>query len=100
MSKVRKIFENAVVGFVCATTPRCHEITRLISKSREQPLGVITALRMKAHYKICVWCARYRDQVALISELGKNFPEAEDAAPGLTEEAKARIAEAVKKAAI
>jgi hypothetical protein len=52
---------------------------------------------MRMHYKVCLWCERYRDQVALISELSKEFPESDHGAPGLTEEAKARIGDAVRR---
>lgn len=97
MSKIRNILGGIVVGFVCAITPRCREMTRLISMDQEKPVHAITALRMKLHYKVCVWCERYRDQVALISELSKEFPESDHGAPGLTEEAKERIGDAVKK---
>jgi hypothetical protein len=97
MSKIRTILGGIVVGFVCATTPRCREMTRLISMERDAPVGAITAFRMRMHYKVCVWCERYRDQVALISELSKEFPEADHGAPSLTEEARERIADALKK---
>lgn len=97
MSKIRTILGRIAVGFVCATTPRCREMTRLISMDREVPVGAITALRMRMHYKVCVWCERYRNQVALISELSKEFSESDHGAPGLTEEARERIGDAVKK---
>jgi len=97
MSKIRTILGGIAVGFVCATTPRCREMTRLISMDRDAPVNAITALRMRMHYKVCLWCERYRDQVALISELSKEFPESDHGAPGLTEEAKARIGDAVRR---
>jgi hypothetical protein len=97
MSKIRTILGGIAVGFVCATTPRCREMTRLISMDKEVPVSAITALRRRMHYKVCVWCERYRDQVALISELSKEFPESDHGAPSLTEEARERIADAVKK---
>lgn len=97
MSKVRTILGGIAVGFVCATTPRCREMTRLISMDRDVPVSAVTALRMRMHYKVCVWCERYRDQVALISELSKEFPESDHGAPGLSGEARERIGDAVKK---
>jgi hypothetical protein len=97
MSKIRTILGGIAVGLVCAITPRCREMTRLISMDRDVPVSGITALRMRLHYKVCVWCERYRDQVALISELSKKFPESDHGAPGLTEEARERITDAVKK---
>ena len=61
------------------------------------PVSAVTALRMRMHYKVCVWCERYRDQVALISELSKECPESDHGAPGLSGEARERIGDAVKK---
>ena len=85
-----------MVGFVCATTPRCNEMARLISQDKEEPVSAIMAFRMKFHYKVCVWCERYRDQVAVISELSKAFGEADSGTPSLTIEAKERMSDAVK----
>jgi hypothetical protein len=92
-NKMAKIWS----GVVCVITPRCHHMTRLISQEREHPVDPLTGLRMKLHYKVCVWCERYRDQIALISELSKKFSESVPPCHDMGEDAKLRIHEAVKK---
>ena len=47
-------------------TPRCHEMTRLISQSMEHPLPLRTRISMRLHYLICIWCERYRNQLRLL----------------------------------
>jgi hypothetical protein len=96
MSWLKNSVNQIWVAIVCVATPRCHEMTRLISQERERPHDPITGLRIKLHYKVCVWCERYRDQVGLISELSKNFPETAPPCYKLGEDAKKRIDEALK----
>jgi hypothetical protein len=87
------------VGLMCLITPRCHEMTRLISAEREKPHSGITKLRMRWHYGICVWCKRYHDQIGLLGMLGRAFPEesSEHGKSQLTDDAKARLKEALTR---
>ena len=101
IAQVKKIISQALVGVICAITPRCHEMTRLISAEREEPLSWLTKLRMRWHYGICVWCVRYRDQLGLLGRLLRAFPE-ESCGHGenlLTDEAKVRLKEALTRQA-
>ena len=99
IAQVKKIMSQALVGVICAITPRCHEMTRLISAEREEPLSWLTKLRMRWHYGICVWCVRYRDQLGLLGRLLRAFPE-ESCRHGknkLTEDAKVRMKNALRR---
>ena len=51
---------------ITAYTPRCHDITLLISESMERPLPLRTRLAMRIHYLACVWCERYNDQLGFL----------------------------------
>ena len=84
---------------MCLSTPRCHEMTRLISAEREKPHSRITKLRMRWHYGICVWCKRYHDQIGLLGRLSRAFPEesGEHGKSQLTDDAKARLKEALTR---
>jgi hypothetical protein len=73
IARVKKLIGQALVGVICAVTPRCREMTRLISAEREEPLSWFTRLRMRWHYRICVWCARYRDQIGLMGRLSRTL---------------------------
>lgn len=61
-------FRNAFVTLIVKITPRCVEMTRLISRSMDARLPIATRLRMRLHYLICVWCARYLKQIQFIHD--------------------------------
>jgi hypothetical protein len=97
---VKNLFSKAWELLVLFITPRCHEMTRLISTEREKRHSIITRLRMKWHYGICIWCKRYHDQLGLLGKLSRAFPE-ESCGHGdkqLTDEARARLKESIKRA--
>ena len=85
-------------GVVCILTPRCHEMTHLISEENEKSHSWLTRLRMRRHLGVCIWCQRYQDQIGLIGKLCRMFAE-ESPTQGeiqLSDEAKARLKEALK----
>ena len=59
-------WKTKLVMFIAKHTPKCHDITRLISQSMEAPLPLRARVAMRIHYLICVWCERYRDQLGLM----------------------------------
>ena len=67
-----------LVNFIATHTPRCHDMTRLISESMERPLPLHKRLAMRAHYLICVWCKRYRDHVGFMRNMLRSCPEGEN----------------------
>lgn len=98
---MRAWFGKIKSGVICLITPRCHEMTRLISAEREKPHSLLTKMRMRWHYGICVWCKRYHDQVGLLGKLSRMFSEetCEHGAPRITDDAKARMKEALSRQA-
>jgi hypothetical protein len=50
-------------------------MTRLVSLSMDQKLPLITRIRMRLHYGICVWCERYAQQIAFLKAAARSFPE-------------------------
>ncbi len=91
-------WKTKLVMFIARHTPKCHDITRLISESMEHPLPLRTRIAMRIHYRICVWCERYRDQLEFLRTALKSCPEqGGDAMRGnLSAEARARLKIAVK----
>jgi len=92
-------WRTKVVMFIATHTPKCHDITRLISQSMEHPLPLRTRIAMRVHYLICVWCERYRDQLQLMRKALHVCPK-EDAErmPGeLPSAAKDRLKTALKR---
>lgn len=98
ITKIKSWFYKIHVALICAVTPRCHEMTRLISAGHEKPHSLITNLRMRWHYGICIWCKRYHDQLGLLGKLSRLFAEesCEHGANQFSDDAKARMKEALR----
>ncbi len=91
-----KIFEplkTRWVVWVWNHTPNCAEMSRLASRSFEQPLALRTRLKMRLHYVICAWCKRYFMQLRFLHEAAPHFGEYEGHLPtrSLSAEARGRI---------
>lgn len=86
-------WKRKVVMFIAEHTPKCHDITRLISESLDVPLPLRTRIAMKFHYLICVWCERYRDQLGFLREALHSCPDrgAEKMRGGLSPDARSRL---------
>lgn len=99
--KIKSWFSKSCVGLICVTTPRCLEMTRLISAEQEKPNSFIMRLRMRLHCGICVWCQRYRDQLGLLGKLSRMFAEEspKHGAAQLSDDAKARMKAALRNEA-
>jgi hypothetical protein len=74
-------WKTKVVMFIAKHTPKCHDITRLISESLDRPLPLRTRIKMRIHYLICVWCERYRDQLGFLRKALHSCPEHEENKP-------------------
>jgi hypothetical protein len=81
------------VVWVWNHTPNCAEMSRLASRSLEQPLSLRTRLKMWLHYLICVWCKRYFKQLTFLRKAAPHSGEHAGLLPsrGLSAEAKQRI---------
>lgn len=86
-------FKSILTLPVWLVTPRCHEMTRLISKEKESSNGLVTDLRMRLHFSFCLWCRRYRDHLGLIDGFCREFIDSphDHNSPALSDEAKARM---------
>ncbi len=91
-------WKTKLVMFVAEHTPKCHDITRLISQSLDLPLPLRTRLAIKIHYDICIWCERYRDQLGFIGKALQSCPEegADKMRGRLSPEARTRLKIAVQ----
>jgi hypothetical protein len=87
-------WKTRVVTFIATHTPKCHDMTRLISQSVERPLPLRTRFAMRAHYLICVWCERYRDQLGLVRKALRSCPERDN---HLSVDARGRMKEALRR---
>ena len=53
-------------------TPNCSEITRLASRSFEQPLPTHARWKIQLHRLICAWCHRYVKQLKFLPRASSN----------------------------
>lgn len=81
------------VVWVWTHTPNCAEMSRLASRSLEQPLPFGLRCRMRLHHLICVWCHRYEKHLRFLRRTAPRLPEETGTAdqPGLSPEARQRI---------
>ena len=88
------------VRFVARVTPRCHDMTRLLSESMDHPLPWRTWVRMQLHFTVCVWCSRYARQLRQIRTFSRMFPEkaGDHGTETLPVGSRERLKEAVRKA--
>jgi hypothetical protein len=49
-------------------TPPCTDVTRHISKSLDHPLPLWRRIQLRLHYRVCVWCLRYDQQLRLLNQ--------------------------------
>lgn len=82
-------WKKKIVEWIAAHTPRCHDMTRLISQSQDAPLPRGTRVKMWLHYRICVWCERYRDQLGFIGKALRRCDH--EPGPKLDDDAKERL---------
>ena len=81
------------VVWVWNHTPNCAEMSRLASRSLDQPLSLRLWLKMRLHYIICSWCKRYFKQLTFLHEAAPHFQRHAGnlLSRGLSAEARQRI---------
>ena len=87
------------VGVVVSLTPHCHDITRLLSESRDRQLPLRTRLLIRVHFSICVWCRRYGRHLGSLGKFSAAFPDrgCEHGEARLSPEARKRLREALQE---
>ena len=91
---------TAIVMFLARVTPRCHDMTRLISQSQDGSLPLVTRIKMRMHYWICIWCRRYDGQIRFVRKALHICPEepVQFKGPALNAQSKERLKQALRKA--
>jgi hypothetical protein len=91
-----KIFDSLKMGWIVWVwkhTPNCAEMSRLASRSLDQPLSLSTRLKMRLHFLICAWCKRYFKQLEFLHKAVLRFDKHVEILPDrdLSAEARQRI---------
>jgi len=88
------------VVWVWNHTPNCAEMSRLASRSFEQPPSLDLRLKMRLHHLICVWCHRYERQLQFLHQAAPRMQDELDglAVRGLSPEARRRLVQRLREA--
>ena len=88
----RNWWQTMLVKFIAKHTPKCREMVRILSRSMDEPMPLISRIKKRLHFLICCWCQRYEAQLHYLHESSRRFPEyADEAGVPLPANAKARI---------
>ena len=95
----RNWLQLRIVLLIVRFTPRCPEVTRLLSLGMEKKLSPITRVKLRVHYLMCSFCERYKNQLEYMRKVSREFPEkiGEVSDAQLPSEAKERMREALRK---
>lgn len=98
-----KLFASLKTKFVVWVwnhTPTCAEMSRLTSRSFEQPLTIKMRLKMRLHFLICAWCRRYFEQIHFLHHAAPRLGWELSELPGrgMSWEARQRITERLRAA--
>jgi hypothetical protein len=64
-----------IVDLIGYLTPKCTEMTRLLSMEMDYPVPLLTRIRMHAHFLSCCYCKRYRDNLHYLRKSLRSLPE-------------------------
>ena len=87
------------IMWLAGKLPSCNSITEIVSESMERRLTIAERLRVRLHFMICVWCARYQSQLLALREslrLRASQIEKDESLPSLSPEARERIRKSLK----
>ncbi|MHB1214278.1 MAG: zf-HC2 domain-containing protein [Thiobacillus sp.] len=89
MPGAERLFES---GCGMKWIPTCKETTVLASRAMDEQLPFADRMTMRLHLAICANCARFNQQLQEMRRLFRAETAAGDDMPGLTPEARQRIA--------
>lgn len=59
----------------------CHEVTRLVSESKERPLTLKEKMSLKMHTAMCSGCRNFEKQLGMIRRASRAFAKGADEKP-------------------
>ena len=77
--------------------PTCRDATQLASRAMDGRLPLSSRMALRLHLTICENCARFNRQLQDMRRLFRAETAADDDAPGLTPDARQRIAGELQK---
>jgi hypothetical protein len=68
-------FSRKLLLALSTWTPKCNEMTHLISKEMDDPLPWPTSFKMQVHYLICCYCKRYKGNLYYVRYILQRFQD-------------------------
>ena len=87
-----------LVTFIANLTPRCREVTRLLSQGMDRPLPLRTRVALRLHFTVCDYCLRYAKQLRFLRQVSQALPQRGVGRSSVTlpETTKARLRQALR----
>ena len=98
----RNWWQTQLVILIGKHTPKCKEVTRLLSREMDGSLPLTTRLKIRAHFLICCWCQRYAEQLQWMRRFSQKLSDHACETPDgetLPDDAKVRLKSALRDAA-
>lgn len=87
-----------LIDGIRALSPNCREAIRLQSDALDRELPMLKQVGLRIHLVLCRWCRRYGGQIRFLRRAARSHSDAAaQAVPSLTQEARQRLVEAVRK---
>jgi hypothetical protein len=89
-----------IVQFICAVTPKCTEVTSLLSEGMDQSLPWWTRVKLRLHFLMCTYCKRYGEHLRFLRHAGHHYCEhsAEASHEQMASEVRERIKQKLRDA--
>jgi hypothetical protein len=93
-------FSRKMVHLIDQLTPKCTEMTHLISEEMDHPLPFFTRLKMRVHYLMCCYCERYKNNLHYMRSAFRSLHEHVDelSTAALSAETKERLKQTLRNA--
>jgi hypothetical protein len=91
-------FSRRMEALITNLTPKCTEMTHLLSEEMDHPLPWLTRVRMRVHFLMCCYCRRYKENLHYLRKVLRSRSGFVDDSPGeaLPPEAKERLKQALR----
>src|SRR5204862_6407009 len=95
----RSWLQLQIVLLICRFTPTCPEVVRILSLGMDKQLSLMMRMKLRIHYLMCSFCARYMKQLKCMREVSREFPEkiGEVSDASLSADAKERMKAALRE---
>ncbi len=60
---------SKIVDLILRLTFKCDAMTHLLSEEMDHPLPLLTRVKMRGHFLVCCYCARYKENLHFIRRI-------------------------------